>query len=340
MYRCVTDAGQSGVPDEEPGLQEVEELLSTAVTLLRPYLDGAARPSPDGGTTGDAPEAWRPGEVGDRAAVEIRCFGGFRVTVGGVAVNCGAVRPKARSLLRLLALRAGAPVHRDVLLDALWPDLGHEAGVRNLQVTVSRLRTLLEPGVRRGAATLLTRDEHSYGLALGWRCTSDVREFDRRSAACLRPESGEDPERRIARLRAALRWYGGELLPEEGAAEWVVGERRRLRGRAARLYATLAGGELGLGRADAAASAAEQALTLDAYLDEAWRILVAARERLGDPAAAERSRRAYARMLRSLGVTPGPDAAIPAGRWWVMAPPRSSGPGVGPGGGPGAGART
>ncbi|MEO3754180.1 BTAD domain-containing putative transcriptional regulator [Streptomyces sp. B6B3] len=311
-----------GAPDREPGLQEVEELLSTAVTLLRPYLD-AARPSAEAAAPesvlGEAPDAPAGGD--ERPMVEIRCFGGFRVTVGGTAVDCGAVRPKARSLLRLLALRAGSPVHRDVLLDALWPDLGHEAGVRNLHVTVSRLRTLLEPGAERGSATLLTRDEHSYGLALGWPCASDVREFDRRSTVCLRPAPGEDPERRIAALRAALRWYGGELLPEEGAAEWVVGERRRLRGRAARLCATLAGCELELGRPDAAAAAAEQALTLDAYLDEAWRALVTARERLGDPAAAERGRRAYARTLRSLGVTPGPDAAVTAGRWW-SAPPR------------------
>ena len=27
----------------------------------------------------------------------------------------------------------------------------------------------------------------------------------------------------------AVSWYRGELLPEDGAAEWVVGERERLR---------------------------------------------------------------------------------------------------------------
>jgi len=274
VYRSFTDAGPTGVPERWSGPQEAVE--------PRPGPGGALRPDP--------------------AAVEIRCLGGFRIAVRGVAVDCGAVRPKARSLLRLLALRAGTPVHRDALLDALWPDLPHESGVRNLQVTVSRLRALLEPGTGRGSATLLVRDEHSYGLALGRRLTSDVREFDRWSAACLRPAHRWGTERRAAGLRAALHWYGGDLLPEEGSAEWVAEERRRLRGQAARLCAALAGCELELGRADASAAVAEHALALDPYLDGAWRTLIAARERVGDPAAAENSRRAYARTLRALGV--------------------------------------
>ncbi|MEE1940298.1 BTAD domain-containing putative transcriptional regulator [Streptomyces sp. TRM 70361] len=240
--------------------------------------------------------------------MEIHCLGGLRVTVRGVPVDCGAVRPKVRSLLRLLALRAGTFVHRDTLLAALWPDLDHEAGVRNLQVTVSRLRSLLDAGAARGAATLLPRNEHSYGLAVGREFVSDVREFDRLTD-CLRASDEGRVEERIAGLRAALRWYGGELLPEEGASEWVVWERRRLREQAARLWATLAEYELRRVRVCASATAAERALVLDPYLDAAWRTLVAARERVGDAAAAEHTRRAYGRTLRSLGVEGGPGAA-------------------------------
>ncbi|WP_049575504.1 AfsR/SARP family transcriptional regulator [Streptomyces sp. SBT349] len=296
-----------GVPAERD-LQKVERLLSQAVTLLQPHLAGASPSRRGRAAEEEVPARPSPPDAADgRAEVEIRCFGGFRIAVRGVAVNCEAARPKVRSLLRLLALRAGTPVHRDVLLDALWPDLTYESGVRNLQVTVSRLRTLLEPGARPGSATLLTRDEQSYGLALGSGLTSDVREFDRLSAACLLSAGGMGAEQAIVALRAALGWYGGDLLPEAGASEWVVGERRRLQARAARLHAALAGRELELGRAGASAAAAEQALALDPYLDEAWRTLVAAQEAAGAPAAAAKCRRAYARTLRALGV--GPDAA-------------------------------
>ncbi|MEE1927539.1 BTAD domain-containing putative transcriptional regulator [Streptomyces sp. TRM 70351] len=300
------------MPEGGHGLPEVEKLLARAAVLLRPYVTETTDPPPEHLPPPGAlpPASLSPGAAAAPAVpvVQIRCFGGLRVAVRGTPVNCGTVRPKVRSLLRVLALHAGTPVHRDVLLDALWPDLPHESGVRNLQVTVSRLRVLLEPGTRRGGATLLTRDEHSYGLALGRWFTSDVREFDRHAASCPQPgrEAGGDPERQAVALRAALRWYGGDLLPEEGAADWVVEARGRLRGRAARLYSALAGCELRLGRAHASWTAAEQALALDPYLDEAWRTLVAARERGGDAAGAANSRRAYARTLRSLGVPPEP----------------------------------
>jgi DNA-binding SARP family transcriptional activator len=300
-----------GVPGGGPDLREVERLLSLAVTLMRPHANGASPAPGDGRAPEDAPAGpCRPEGAGERAEVEIRCFGGFRIVVRGVAVDCGRVRPKARSLLRLLALRAGVPVHRDILLDTLWPDLPYESGVRNLQVTVSRLRTLLEPGERRGPAPLLARDEQCYGLGLGRDLTSDVREFDRRSAACLRPAGDTRTEWRGEALRAALDWYGGELLPEEGAGEWVVEERRRLRVRAARLSAALAVWELRQGRAHAAALAAERSLALDPYLDEAWHTLVAAWDAAGAPAAAENSRRAYARTLDALGVS----RPVPHGR--------------------------
>jgi DNA-binding SARP family transcriptional activator len=43
---------------------------------------------------------------------------------------------------------------------------------------------------------------------------------------------------------------------------------------------------------------------VDSYHDPLWRLLVVARERAGDPAAAASARSGYARMLTELGVEP------------------------------------
>ena len=43
-------------------------------------------------------------------------------------------------------------------------------------------------------------------------------------------------------------------------------------------------------------------LGIDPYHDPLWRLLIEARERAGDQAAASSARAAYARMLRELGV--------------------------------------
>src|SRR5262245_37773777 len=92
----------------------------------------------------------------------VRCFGGFRMQLNGRDLDCSGVRPRASTLLRFLALHAGRPVHREGILDALWPNLDRAAGIRNLQVAVSTLRVLLEPDVPRGASRLIRREGASY----------------------------------------------------------------------------------------------------------------------------------------------------------------------------------
>ena len=229
------------------------------------------------------------------AAVEVRVLGRFAITVGGRPVDLGGVRPRARSTLRLLAMRAGDVVHRDVLAELLWPDAGPEAALRSLQVAVSSLRTVLHrPG-------LLVRDGEGYRLALtaGSRC--DLRDVDAAVAAARLARSSGDAAGERAALEEALRRYTGDLLPEEGAAEWVVGERDRLRVTAASAAETLAR-RLAGSDPEAAVDAARRAVELDAYRDGAWRLLAELHEATGDHAAAHAARDGHRKVLEELGV--------------------------------------
>jgi DNA-binding SARP family transcriptional activator len=97
--------------------------------------------------------------------------------------------------------------------------------------------------------------------------------------------------------------YRGELLPEEGAAEWVVRERDRVRLRAAEACTRLAELHLRAGAPGAAAAAARRGIEIDPYADGSWRLQVTAYERQGDSAAAARARREYAEVLDDLGIT-------------------------------------
>ena len=54
--------------------------------------------------------------------VRITLLGGFDVQVDGMSVPAGVWRlSKARSLVKLLALVEGNSMHRDAVVDALWP---------------------------------------------------------------------------------------------------------------------------------------------------------------------------------------------------------------------------
>jgi DNA-binding SARP family transcriptional activator len=248
-----------------------------------------------------APPGTPPGGVPATARLEVRVLGRFELSVGGEPLDLGGVRPRARSTLRLLALRAGDVVHRDVLATTLWPDAGAEAALRSLQVAISSLRALLEPDGERGR--LLVRDGEGYRLALPRGSHCDLREFEAAVAAARHARSVGDAAGERAALEEALARYTGDLLPEEGAAEWVVGERDRLRLAAASAAEALAR-RLAADDADgpAAVDAARHAVELDAYRDSAWRLLVQLHEATGDQAAAHAAREGHRKVLEELGV--------------------------------------
>jgi DNA-binding SARP family transcriptional activator len=222
--------------------------------------------------------------------------------VHGQEPDLRGLRPRARTLLRFLALHAGRPVHREEIVDALWPNLGHDAGIRNLQVTVSNLRVPLEPGARRGTSQLIPRQGESYLLALPPGSSSDVRAFDRAIEDGRRARRARLLDAATEALRAALALYAGDLLPEDGPADWVVGPRERYRQEAAEAAGALAEVELELGRLEAAIEAARRSLAIDSFRDASWRVLVEASQRAGNAASATRARQAYNGVLRSLGV--------------------------------------
>lgn len=251
-----------------------------------------------------ATEAQAPPSDAGEPPYTIRCLGGFSLHQGGRLLDTSAVKPRVRSLLRLLAMNAGAVVHRDALIQALWPEVAPMTAAHNLHVAVSSLRKLLEPGSARGCARLVVREGDGYRLTLPPRSSCDVNEVRAALGSARRAQLSSDRAGSAQALRAAVAAYGGDLLPEDGAEEWVVREREVLRTAIAIAAAQLATFELDAGDTVAAVAAAERCLAVDRYHDEGWRTLITAHERNGDLGAAQRSRRRYAGVLAELGIAP------------------------------------
>jgi DNA-binding SARP family transcriptional activator len=237
-----------------------------------------------------------------RPPLEIRLFGGCQVEMNGAPLDLSGLKPRVRALLRLLAVHGGRPLHRELIQAALWPEATAEAGARNLHVAVSSLRQTLEPGIARAGFTLLVRDGDAYRLAMGPELSLDLVAFEADIAQGRRLLAGGDAEAAAERFQSALDRYVGDLLPEDGAAEWVVDRRERCQAVGAEVAQWLA--ELRLRRGDAAgaASAAAAGLRIDRCHDPLWRLLVSAREQAGDRVAASRARAEYARVLAELDV--------------------------------------
>jgi DNA-binding SARP family transcriptional activator len=229
------------------------------------------------------------------APVAVRCLGAFEFAVAGVPVDLDGLRAQARCVLRVLSMQYGQPMHEERLVATLWPDAPLKRAKHRLQVAISSLRALLRPYA--GAAGGIVRHGSAYVLALPPGSTVDVVEFD---AAVRRWRAGRhvnDPARVRALGADVLDRYLGELLVEEGAAEWVLTRRESIRGEAAGVAVALATLELARGDVAAAIEVCERALAIDELDHRLWTLLAKARHRAGDPAAAVRAREAYRSLV-------------------------------------------
>ena len=233
----------------------------------------------------------------------VTCFGGFSLLVGGRAFDMASIKPKARKALRLLALHAPDWVHRERLIQALWPDVEVARGARNLQVVVSSLRHTLEPGTGRAESTLIVRQGEAYRLALPRDASIDRLDVDRAVTIARAALTAGEADRARAALARILDVAAAPLLPEDGPDEWVLPARDHYRAEVSRAAQDLARLHLAEGDAPAAAAVAERGLVADRWCDGLWRLLVEASTVAGDVATATRARREYADMLAGLGLT-------------------------------------
>jgi predicted ATPase/DNA-binding SARP family transcriptional activator len=152
----------------------------------------------------------------DRPPVSIRLLGTFEVEVEGKVLGAGAWRlRKAADLVKLLAIAPGHRLHRELLMEALWPDKDPAAAANNLYQAIHGARRAL------GQASLEFRDGIvSLATDGGAAIRVDVASFE---AALERAEAGE-----VAAREDARSLYTGELLPDDRFEDWAAGRREAL----------------------------------------------------------------------------------------------------------------
>jgi DNA-binding SARP family transcriptional activator len=214
-----------------------------------------------------------------------------------------------RALLSLLVIHR--VLSRERAIDLLWPELSGRDGARNLRVTLTYLRQLLEPERPPGEASFHLRAD---GLTLALH-PSDYLLVDLWELQRLRRDADQnrglgDPERTMALLEAATAWWRGEPLVDLGGVEGVEPEVEHVR--IMQLESLLELGELRLVRGDAAQARrdAERALVLDPYSERAHRLAIAAALRSRDRMRIDAVRRRALVTLDELGAPPEPATEI------------------------------
>jgi DNA-binding SARP family transcriptional activator len=235
--------------------------------------------------------------------VAIRLLGRFAVSIDGTEIDTPWRLRKAKTLVKLLALATGHHVHRDVLIDLLWPDADFAVGANNLHQTLHAARRAI------GAHCLVLRDDV---VSLTEDVVSvDVDNFE---AAAERALSSR---RRDDLVKAAGLWTG-ELLTEDLYEDWAAPHRERLNATRVNVITGLAAALLAEGCADEAVAVLEPIAVerpLDEVVHRALIVALTAAGRRWDAAGAfERLR---ADLAESYAVEPDPETSAVYRRLFV-----------------------
>lgn len=131
------------------------------------------------------------------------------------------MRPKARSLVKLLAVQPEHRLHEEQILDILWPDLDPDSASKSLAKALTYARHALEPNLpSRAPSSYLERSQGMVGLRAA-SVRIDVDDFEAQAQAALNGEEKATYER-------AVQTYTGELLPEDRYEDWTSVRREGL----------------------------------------------------------------------------------------------------------------
>ena len=209
-------------------------------------------------------------------------MGAFEVLVDGRPLSVDSWRSRrAADLVKLLALDPEHRLHREQVMESLWPDLQADAAAANLRKAIHYARRAI------GSESAVQAES---GLLTLWpdaRVEVDLDRFQREAEEALSTGDGE----RCGRLARA---YAGDVLPTDRYEAWAEEPRRRARER----YVALLKG----------AGDWERVLELDETNEEAHRALMQAHLDTGNRREAIRQFERLRDALREhIGVGPDPE---------------------------------
>ena len=136
-------------------------------------------------------------------------------------------RIKTQALFAYLMMMPGKPVARDLILDALWPEMPHQSALRNLNTTVYNLRRSLEPNLGQGKdSQFVYYNNAHYWLENNLPPWIDYQTFE---AHLRQARQTALVDQKLALYQKALSLYQGDFLEDlNSITDWHLAEQARL----------------------------------------------------------------------------------------------------------------
>jgi DNA-binding SARP family transcriptional activator len=247
----------------------------------------------------------RGGDGGDggpseRAGVRLSLLGRFSLSAGDVRlIDESWSRSKAKAVLKLLAVSPGHRLHREQVMDAIWPDLPPERAADQLYKAIHFIRAeTVEAGLDPRLSILRATEER---IELAEDVSVDLDAF-RESARRARGVGGRGA------LMEALAACPGDLLPDDLFEEWTEPARSEVGALRRGLQLELLRWDEKGGDTEAAAATARSILESDPASETGHRALMRLLAGSGDRAGAIRQYHLCREALRrELDVEPSPE---------------------------------
>ncbi len=219
-------------------------------------------------------------------------------------------REKAKSLFQLLLVHRKGFLHKDQILEALWPGLDSDVASAHFKVVQNAMLNVVEPGrPARLSPFYVRREGPLYGLNPVSGYWVDADEFESLVAKGSKLEAA-DVQGACDVLRSALQLYQGDFLQDCLYEDWASVERERLFATYLRAAQRLAELLLGQGETDECIHVCEQILARDPCWEEAYRLLMRCYLARRNRAMAVRTyERCAAALQGEMGVYPAPETA-------------------------------
>jgi DNA-binding SARP family transcriptional activator len=243
----------------------------------------------------------------DEPALRIYTLGGFSVWREGEAIERTAWgREKAIHLFQFFVTNRDRLLHKEQIIDNLWPETSLEAGNRDFKVALNAVNRTIEPErAPRARPRFIERVDLAYRLNSS-QTWVDADAFEAHLAQGQRLVE-EDARAAIAHHQAAIALYRGEYLPERRYEDWTSAERERLGTLALSAMTTLA--ELEVDRDPREAlRLTQRVLSTEPLWEEAYRAQMRAYQALGNRPMAMRTYQQCIRVLKdALAIEPLPE---------------------------------
>lgn len=228
--------------------------------------------------------------------LHVRLLGGFRVELAGTGeAVAGWQLRKAKTLTKLLATLPAHALHREQVLEILWPDADPASALNSFGKTLHAARRAFEPDRPRGGSSYLRLVDGIVGLELD-NVVVDADRFQQLAESALQRPS-------IATYRAALAAYGGELLPEDRYEDWAAERRELLAALHRRVLLGLAEALESRGAVGEAADGLRTLVQQDPTNEDVHRRLMRLYSQLGSRHEAVRQYHACRDAIRRMGLT-------------------------------------